>query len=70
VKRSKEEGNEATAGSEQEPARCPITACVYHEDCEVVRILGRAPKAGGKCSYLIKDRGGRKKSNSGGDSEL
>ena len=33
---------------------CPVSECVHANNCEIIRILGKAPPMGKKCSYFDK----------------
>jgi len=57
---------ESSNGGEDKKV-CPASDCAYAADCEVIRITGKIPKQGKKCSYFEKPRQGKKKS-SGSDS--
>jgi len=49
---------------EEQDARCPVEDCAYKEDCEIIRITGKKPEQGKKCSYYANEKssGGRRAS--------
>lgn len=44
----------STSGDQD--AKCHVLDCAYKDDCEIIRITGRRPQQGKRCSYYENEK--------------